>query len=548
MALFSYLYTMEIKDIQALIKENKRLQEQVERLSGEKSVLSAEKQILSEKVDSLTKANTELEAANASLKSMMEWYRKKLFGKMSEKNLPLDPSALEPTLYDEQLSEEEQASLDDEVKSMEEQNAKVIEVKSHKREVRKPVYSNLPVIVTDIYPEGVQGNPAYVEIGVETTDRLAIRPAQMYIDRIARHKFVLKSSLQIENPERQAFVIAPLPDMIIPKGMASESLLADILINKFFYHLPFYRQIQKYKELGVVLSDATINDWFAAVCSKLRPLYDKQREVIMEKDYIQVDESTLPVIDNEKHRAVKGYMWAVRDAVGGSVYFHYDMGSRSGDTARRLIGGYRGAVQTDGYEVYNSFEYAPGKRMIGCWAHVRRKFVEALDEDRKYASEAIVYISKLYKLETDMKEAGLEPDAIRERREEEAYPIIQDFEKWMNSVSSRFTPKSRMGKAIMYTFTLLPRLSRYVLDGRYNIDNNGVENAIRPLALGRKNYLFCGNHDAAVRAAIVYSLFASCKAHNIELRAWLEDTLRRLPIEKDIKVLLPENWQPLTAK
>ena len=278
---------MEIKDIQALIEENKRLAAQVEKLTAEKA---------------------ELENAVSSLKSMMEWYRKKLFGKMSEKNLPLDPSVLEPTLFDEQLSEEEQVTLDAEVKAMEEQNARVIEVKAHKREVRNPVYSNLPVIVTDIYPEGVQGNPDYVEIGVETTDRLAIKPAQMYIDRTARHKFVLKSSLQIEDPDKQAFVIAPMPDMIIPKGMASESLLADILINKFFYHLPYYRQIQKYKELGVVLSDATINDWFAAVCSKLRPLYDKQREVIMEKDYIQVDESTLPVIDNEKHRAVKGYM------------------------------------------------------------------------------------------------------------------------------------------------------------------------------------------------------------------------------------------------
>ena len=173
----------------------------------------------------------------------------------------MTPSALEPTLFDEQLSEEEQAALDAEVKSMEEQNAKVIEVKAHKREVRKPVHSNLPVIVTDIYPEGMKDNPDYVEIGVENTDRIAIRPAQMYIERIARHKFVLKSSLQVENPDRQAFEIAPLPEMIIPKGMASESLLADILINKYIYHLPFYRQIQKYKELGVVLSDATINDW-----------------------------------------------------------------------------------------------------------------------------------------------------------------------------------------------------------------------------------------------------------------------------------------------
>ena len=541
MVLFSYLYTMEIKDIQVLIEENKRLQAQVERLSAENAVLEGKK-------IELEKEKAELENTVSSLKSMMDWFRKRLYGKMSEKNLPLDPSALEPTLFDELLSEDEQAKLDAEVKNMEEQNARAIEVKAYKREVRKPVYSNLPVIVTDIYPEGMKDNPDYVEIGVENTDRLAIKPAQMYIDRIARHKFVLKSSLQMENPDRQAFEMAPLPEMIIPKGMASESLLADILINKYFYHLPFYRQIQKYKELGVILSDATIDDWFAAVCSKLRPLYDKLRERIMEKDYIQVDESTLPVIDNEKHRAVKGYMWAVRDAVGGSVYFHYDMGSRSGDTARRLIGGYRGAVQTDGYEVYESFENAPGKRMIGCWAHVRRKFVEALDEDRKHASEAIVFISKLYKLETEMKEAGLDANAVKERREKEAYPVIQDFEKWMNSVANRFTPKSRMGKAIVYTYTLLPRLSRYVLDGRYNIDNNGVENAIRPLALGRKNYLFCGNHDAAVRAAIVYSLFACCKAHDVEIRPWLEDTLRRLPTENDITVLLPENWQPVTAK
>ena len=147
-----------------------------------------------------------------------------------------------------------------------------------------------------------------------------------------------------------------------------------------------------------------------------------------------------------------------------------------------------------------------------------------------------------------MKEAGLDADAVKERREKEAYPVILDFEKWMDSVANRFTPKSRMGKTIVYTYTLLPRLSRYVLDGRYNIDNNGVENAIRPLALGRKNYLFCGNHDAAVRAAIVYYLFACCKARDVEIRHWLEDTLRRLPTERDITALLPENWQPVTAK
>ena len=527
--------------------EIQRLREELARLSGEVETLRAERAEMKSANEKLLAEKEEMQQVINDLRSMMAWFRKKLFYKMSEKNLPLDPNVLEPTLFDQSLSEEEQARLDAEVKAMEEQNAKAIEVKAHKRDVRRPVLSgNLPVEETHIYPEGIQDNPDYVEIGVENTDTVAIQPARMYVKRIVRHKFVLRSELQIEDPDRQAFLIAPLPETIRPKGMADASLLADILINKYVYHLPFYRQIQKYKELGVLLNDATIGDWFAAVCEKLRPLYDKLREQIMSSDYIQVDESTLPVIDNEKHRAVKGYMWAVRDALTGSVYFHYDMGSRSGDTARKLIGGYRGAVQTDGYEVYESFENAPGKRMIGCWAHVRRKFVEALDENRKYASEAIVYIGKLYKIETEMREAGLSAEEVRERRQKESYPLIQEFEKWMDAVADKFKPKSRMGKALVYTYTLLPRLSRYVLDGRYNIDNNGIENAIRPLALGRKNYLFAGNHDAAVRAAIVYSLFSSCKAAGIEARTWLEDILVRLPEHHvDLEELLPGNWQPL---
>lgn len=528
-----------------LEEEGRRLRAEKAELVEESCRLRSEKNRLEEESRKLKFEKDKMQGVIDSLQNQMAWLRKKLFGSMSEKKLPLSPSVLEPTLFDMPLPEEEQAALDAEVRKMEAQNARTIEVKSHKREVRKPVMrKDLPVEETHIYPEGINLEE-YTEIGVETTDRIAIRPAVMYIDRTVRHKFVLKSSLQIKEPEKQTFIIAPMPEMIIHKGMASESLLADILIDKYVYHLPFYRVMQKYKELGVLLSDSTIGDWFAAVCSKLRPLYDKLREKIMSSDYIQVDESTLPVIDNEKHRAVKGYIWAVREAVSGDVYFHYDMGSRSGQTARKLIGGYRGTIQSDGYEVYEAYEGAPGKRLLGCWAHARRKFVEALDEDRKHASEALVYIGKLYGIEKEMQEAGLEPDAIRKRRQEESYKIIQEFEKWMDSVSGRFTTKSRMGKALVYTYTLLPRLSRYVLDGRYHIDNNGVENAIRPLAIGRKNYLFCGNHDAAVRAAIVYSLFSCCKAHNVDVRSWLEDTLKRIPTEKYIDLLLPCNWQPL---
>lgn len=513
------------------------LKAQIARLEAERNALAAKK--------------NELEEALASLQAQNAWLRRKVFGSsMSEKHLPLDPNVLEPTLFDTPLPEAEQKKLDEEVRQMEEQNAKAIEVKAHKREVRKPVLAgNLPVKENHIYPDGVQDNPDYVEIGTEVTDKVAVIPGQLFIDRTVRHKFVLKSKLQIEDPDRQAFLIAPLPDSVIPKGMAADSLLADIFIGKFVYHLPFYRQIQKYKEMGAVFSDATIGDWFAAVCTKLRPLYDALRKEVLQSKYIQVDESTIPVIKEEKPRkAAKEYMWAVRDALGGAVYFHYDHGSRSGETCRKLIGGYVGTMQTDGYEVYEAYENAPGKRLIGCWAHARRKFVEALDEDKKHASEALVYIGKLYKIEDEMREAELDADVIRERRQKEAYPIIQDFERWLDAVSTGMSSKSLIGQAVSYAYVLLPRLSRYVLDGRYQIDNNGIENAIRPLALGRKNYLFAGNHAAAVRAAIAYSFIASCKAAGVDVRTWLVDVLGQIPSYKGPwRDLLPAHWHKATT-
>ena len=206
--------------------------QEILRLHAELAKLQAENIKLEEESRRLQSEKEQMQEVINSLQNQMAWFRKKLFGSMSEKKLPLSPYVLEPTLFDMSLPEAEQAALDAEVKKMEEQNARTIEVKSHKREVRKPVMrKDLPVEETHIYPEGINLEE-YTEIGVETTDRIAIRPAVMYIDRTVRHKFVLKSNLQIKDPEKQAFIIAPMPEMIIPKGMASESLLADILIDK----------------------------------------------------------------------------------------------------------------------------------------------------------------------------------------------------------------------------------------------------------------------------------------------------------------------------
>jgi len=487
----------------------------------------------------------------ASLESQLFWLRKKMFGKMSEKNLPLDPAVLsEPSLFDEPLSEEERAELDAQIEKAEREEAAMISVKGFERKPRKALdLSTLEIREEHLYPE-VARPEDYRELEPEITDMLVMVPAQIYIRRVVRHKLVLKSNLQIKDPDKQVFHLAPVPVMPLPKCMASESILADVILQKFLYHMPFYRVIQKYKELGLTVSDSTLNDWYAATCEKLKLLYDALRREVMSRDYIQVDESTLPVIDNEKHRAVKGYMWCTRSVEDNLVVFQYDMGSRSHETARKLLRGYRGTIQTDGYGAYDQFENDPHIQVIGCWAHARRKWSDALDENKRTASEALVYINKLYHIENEAREASITGDALKEKRQKEAYPVIQEFERWMYATAGMISEQSRIGGAIKYTLPLLPRLSRYVNDGRFCIDNNLVENAIRPMALGRKNFLFCGNHDAALRAAIVYSLVGSCKAAGVDPREWLEDVLLRIPessADQDaIRELLPDRWTKKT--
>ena len=327
--------------------------------------------------------------------------------------------------------------------------------------------------------------------------------------------------------------------------MAAESVLADILVQKFVYHLPFYRVIQKYREMGVSVSDSTLGGWYAAVCEKLKPIYDRLKVDILSAPYIQVDESTVPVIDNEKSKTRKGYMWCVRDASGSGVFFHYDLGSRGTQVAMSLLKDYHGAIQSDGYDVYSKFTGMEGKTMLGCWAHARRKFVDAMKENERLASEALVYIGDLYHIETLT--AEMTNEERKKKRREMAYPQIIKFEEWMQMKYFDPSMGPLMRTAIEYTFKRLPKLSMYVNDGSWHIDNNGVENAIRPLAVGRKNYLFCGSDASAVRASMIYSFIATCKSAGIEPREWFEDVIRRIPEyesgKADVTHLLPKNWK-----
>lgn len=519
------------EQIKALMEENEALRRQV---SESEVTISSQRDEIARLLDTLA------------------YLRKKQFGQMSEKRLPLDPAQL--TLFDQkEMTEEEKAALAHDVEKAEE--TITFSVTRKAKPSRKPLDdSKLPVQEIHIYPEGTtdgDGNlkPEYVEIGTEESRTLETVPASVYIKNTIRHKVILRSDVESKLPEEREILIAPLPLQPVFRCLAGASTLTDIIIGKFMYHLPFYRQIQQYKEAGIVISDSTMGEWYEAAVERLKLLYDLHRKRILQSEYIQVDESVVPVIDNEKHKARKGYEWCVRDGLTGDVMFYYDGGSRGGKVARELLGSYKGNAQTDGYEGYDQFEPLEGITMYGCWAHARRKFVDALETDRKHATEAIVYIRKLYEVESKADEAKLSPEERKAKRQEISYPAIRVFEKWMLDTYPTVLPKSKIGMAISYTYTLLPRLSRYVNDGRINIDNNLIENAIRPLALGRKNWLFCGNDASAYRAAIVYSFISTCKNAGIEPRIWMEDVLTKIPYYlrdgKDLSELLPRRWAEL---
>ena len=500
---------------------------------------------LEERIKQLEERNAELEKKLIAKDHRIAYLEQQLYGSRSEKRLPINPDALQLSLFSSEIDAQEQQRLNAAIAKDEERREKLLAVDGYERKVRKPIdTSKLEVREEHIYPDGINLDD-YNELEPLITESLVLVPQKMYIRRIVRHKYALKAELQQANPERQVFEVAVLPPAPIHKCMASESILADILVQKFVYHLPFYRVIQKYREMGITVSDSTLGGWYAAVCEKLKVLYDKLKSDILSCPYIQVDESTVPVIDNEKSKTRKGYMWCVRDASGAGVFFHYDMGSRGTQVAMSLLKDYRGAIQSDGYDVYNKFTGLDGKTMLGCWAHARRKFVEAMKENEKLASEALVYIGDLYHIETLA--AGLSDQERMEMRREKAYPQIRRFEDWMQAKYFDPSMGPLMRTAIEYTFKRLPKLSMYVTNGSWHIDNNGVENAIRPLAIGRKNYLFCGNDASAVRASMIYSFIATCKANGVEPREWFEDVIRRIPEyengRSDVTHLLPRNWK-----
>jgi transposase len=534
--------------IQELLQQRDELYAEVSRLrksdDGNLDDIESQNKELEEVVKDKNELIGERDAQIVKLTDQLAWYRRKFWRASSERFIPEDPNQRKIDFDGlDLLPEEEESVREADIELIAYERAKPQKQKKHA--VRLALPEDLRREEEVIEPQGI--NDDWVRIGQEVTEVLEHKPGELYVRRIIRPKYVVKPTQQ-QTQDSTSICIASLPLMPLPRSNAGASLLAELLINKYQYHLPFHRQIAMFKLIGVTLPASTINGWFQGSCDLLRALYHRLQEVVLSTDYIQVDESTVPVINNEKHKTVKAYLWMVRSVPKNMVFFHYDKGSRAQKVVINLLKDFQGAVQTDGYGAYSIYEQKKGVLLLGCWAHARRKFEESLKEDKTGSEYALAQISKLYQVEQMATEQQLDDAQRVALRERLAYPILCAFEKWIANYYPKVLPKGRMGRALSYTYSIFHRLSRYHLDGRYKLDNNLAENAIRPLALGRKNYLFCGNHDAAENAAVIYSLLGCCKASDINPREWLTDVLTKIPAYNndyslDLADLLPHNWK-----
>ena len=401
---------------------------------------------------------------------------------------------------------------------------------------RKPLPDHLPVEEIILEPE--EDTSGMKCIGKEVTDQLELIPAKLYIKRYIRPKYIKE-----EDELSCKGVIADLPTFPIEKGIAGPGLLAQIMVDKYIDHLPIYRQIQRFKRENIDIASNTINGWQDAISRLLFPLHEKQKQLVLGQGYLQVDETPIRVLDpNKKGKTHQGYYWVYNSPIQNAVLYDYRKG-RGREGPKEMLKDFKGYIQSDGYNVYDWFGKKEGITLVNCWAHARRYFEKALDYDAQGAGHVMTEIQKLYAIERFARLMKLTKADRKELRLEHALPILNELGKWMAKNLTKHLPKSPMGEAIHYTIARWEHLLAYLYDGSLEIDNNLVENAIRPTALGRKNYLFAGSHDCAARAAMFYSFFGTCKKHDVNPFNWLRKVLEIIPDYPTnlLQDLLPQN-------
>lgn len=490
----------------------------------------------------------------SQLREYIRLLKSQRFGSRSERSVP-DQMGLfneAEVIADECADDESDAGAESEEPG--------IEVPAHtrrKRGGRKPLPDFLPreEIIHDLPEEekvcSHDAEHTLVRIGEEKLEQLVFIPATAKVIVHVRPKYACPSC-------KDGVKVAPPPPQPIPKSFATPSLLAQIVTSKYVDALPLNRQARIFRRMGVDLSRATMASWVIRMGELVVPLVDTILDRIQSGDYVQADETPFQVLKEDGKRATsKSYLWALwgGDADHPLLHYEYDP-TRSGAVARRLLRGFEGFLQTDGYSGYDAFDEMPGIVHVGCFAHARRKFDEALRGQGKtskkskpgtkasLARQGFRRINKLYEIERSY--ADVPAEERHALRREKLAPKLKELQEWIETVKGRVPPKSLTGKAISYLESQWPKLERVLDDGRIPLDTNAVERAIRPFVIGRRNWMFADTPKGATASARLYSLVETAKANDLEPWAYLEHIFGALPTataQPDIEALLPWNVQ-----
>ena len=432
----------------------------------------------------------------------------------------------------------------------------------------QPVRQGLPkhLETQDIVlePEEVKADPKqWKQIGEEVTEELDYLPARFICRRYIRPNYVrlpkpnapvpatgsspsdLVSQVLAQLEGQKQVVIAPLPPRLIDKGYVGSGLMAQVVISKYEDHLPLYRQEKIYRERhGVKIARQSLAEWVGQAAFWLKPIYEFMKKNSLAKSYLQADETPIRYLDpDQPGKAQLGYLWTYSPP-GGDVLFDWQT-TRGKEAPAEFLKTFKGHLQTDAYGVYLSLAKDRPQQitLVGCWAHCRRNFVEALQEDRR-VGWFVRHIGHLYAVEKKLRECRAGPKLRAARRAAESRLVLDRLRKALERMAIKILPKSGFGQAIGYALDQWETLTRYVDEGQLEIDNNLIENAIRPTAVGKKNFLFIGHPKAGWHSAVIYSLLGSCRRHGIDPHAYLRDVLSRLPgaTNHQIPELTPAAW------
>jgi transposase len=487
--------------------------------------------------------NKTLRVLNDDLSAQLETLKRRFFGRSSEKPMADE----QPQLFDEPADEQpgDGATDSDEATT-------IVRPHTRTKRGRKPLPDTLEreEVLLDIPEEDKHCGCGHdlIRIGEEVSEKLTIIPARFIVTRYIRPKYACRTCEGSGDEDKPAVRIRPMPPAVIPRGIATPSLLAFIITSKYVDGMPLKRQERSFARIGVDLPRQRMADWVMAVGEALEPVLQQLYHHLRAGPFLIVDETTVQVLgEQEKANTSRSYMWC---AVGGdpdrpSVVYRYAPG-RSTAEAEAIVGSYSGFVQADGYEVYDRLcRDRDDLILAGCWAHTRRKFVDAKSTGKKAgaAQQALSLIARIYRVETDLAELPRDEQFIAERKAQ-VLPVLEKLKIWLDAKALHVPPQTNLGKAVTYALGQWDKLIRYLDSPYLTPDTNRVENKIRPFVVGRSAWLFSGSPRGAAASATLYSLIETAKANGIEPHRYLLNVISRVPTAStpdDYRSLLPQH-------